>query len=172
MSLGWARSPLGAIVAVLVVIAVLVARDHSGSSEDQGTPARAADAPVVRAVDGDTILVRLGGEEEYVRYIGVDTPETVKPGTPVQCFGERASAFNHGRVDGQTVHLVFDAEQRDIYGRLLAYVYVGGDFVNADLVKRGFARTLTIAPNTAHESLFARLAERAGRAGLGLWGRC
>ena len=127
---------------------------------------------MIRAVDGDTILVRLGGRAEYVRYIGVDTPETVKPGTPVQCFGPQASAFDHRLVDGRTVRLVFDRERRDIYGRLLAYVYVGDRFVNAALVRRGYARTLTIAPNTAHETLFARLAQHAGRAGRGVWGKC
>jgi micrococcal nuclease len=129
-------------------------------------------APVVRGVDGDTFLVHLDGKDQYVRMIGIDTPETVKPGTPVQCYGERASHYTTGRVTGRTAHLVFDAERHDVYGRLLAYVYLGHDLLNADLVRRGFARTLTIAPNTAHESLFARLAQKAGRAGRGLWGSC
>lgn len=127
---------------------------------------------VIRAVDGDTALVRLDGRADYVRYIGVDTPETVKPGTPVQCFGPQASDLDHRLVDGRTVRLVFDRERRDAYGRLLAYVYRGRRFVNAELVRSGSARTLPIAPNTAHARLFARLAERAARAGRGLWGRC
>ena len=69
-----------------------------------------------------------------MRYIGVDTPESVKPGTPVQCFAERASAFNKRLVAGERVRLVRDAEERDRYGRLLAYVYRARDelFVNAD----------------------------------------
>ena len=83
-----------------------------------------------------------------VRYIGVDTPETVKPGTPVQCFGKAASAYNHRLVDGQRVRLRFDAEQRDRYGRLLAYVYRARDglFVNAALCRAGTRPTLTIPP--------------------------
>jgi micrococcal nuclease len=129
-------------------------------------------ARVVRVIDGDTIEVLLGGGDEDVRYIGVDTPETVKPGTPVQCYGPQASAYNHHLVEGQEVRLVFDRERRDIYGRLLAYVYLHGRFVNAALARGGFARTLTIAPNTAHAPLFRRLAARAGQAGRGLWGHC
>jgi micrococcal nuclease len=143
---------------------------HEQGSDEAG-PA-AVRARVLRVIDGDTIEVSIGGSTDDVRYIGMDTPETVKPGTPVQCFGPRASAANHRLVDGRTVRLVFDRERRDVYGRLLAYVFVGGRMVNASLVRGGYARTLTIAPNTAHEGLFARLAERAGRAGRGLWGAC
>jgi micrococcal nuclease len=161
------------VLTSLPALAALLALAGCGDAGDGGdTYGRTVTAPVVRAVDGDTILVRLGGQTEYVRYIGVDTPETVKPGTPVECFGPQASRFDHGLVDGQTVRLVFDSEQRDIYGRLLAYVYAGDRFVNAALVRGGYARTLTIAPNTAHEALFARLAKRAGRSGRGLWARC
>jgi micrococcal nuclease len=128
---------------------------------------------VLRVVDGDTIQVRLdGGRTERVRYIGVDTPESVKPDTPVQCFAKRASHFNDSLVSGHPVTLRTDAEERDRYGRLLAYVYVNGRFVNSELVARGYARTLTIPPNVAHADEFARLARRARRAGTGLWSAC
>jgi micrococcal nuclease len=127
---------------------------------------------VVRVVDGDTIEVRLGGELEDVRYIGVDTPETVKPGTPVQCFGPRASRFNHRLVEGRRVRLVFGVERRDVYGRLLSYVYLGGRFVNAELARRGLARTLTIAPNDRFADRFKRLEIAAARRGRGLWSAC
>jgi micrococcal nuclease len=133
---------------------------------------RSVFATVVRVVDGDTVEVSIGGTEDDVRYIGIDTPETVKPGEPVQCFGPQASALNHRLVEGRRVRLVFDAERRDVYGRLLAYVYLGRRFVNAELVRRGFARTLTIVPNDTHAALFARLQRSAGRAGLGLWRAC
>jgi micrococcal nuclease len=137
-------------------------------------------AHVTRVVDGDTIDVSLpGGDEESVRYIGIDTPETVKPGTPVQCGGPKAHEVNERLVGGRDVILRFDAERRDVYGRLLAYVYLPGArrggrplFVNAELARRGLARTLTIPPNDSHASLFARLAGRAGARGWGLWGRC
>jgi micrococcal nuclease len=135
---------------------------------------------VTHVVDGDTIDVAMpDGAEESVRYIGIDTPETVKPDTPVQCGGPRAHEVNEQLVGGRTVTLRFDAERRDVYGRLLAYVYLpaarfGGHplFVNAELVRRGLARTLTIPPNDSFAPLFARLAARAGAAGRGLWGRC
>ncbi len=92
--------------------------------ELEGEVPAAAMARVVRVVDGDTIEVRIGGRDEYVRLIGVDTPETVKPDTPVQCFGERASHFTKRRLTGRRVRLVFGVEPRDVYGRLLAYVYL------------------------------------------------
>jgi micrococcal nuclease len=145
----------------------------------QPTPSgRSVEARVVRVVDGDTIVASVEGADQSVRYIGVDTPETVKPGAPVECFGKRASAENHRLVEDRTVRLVFDRERRDDYGRLLAYVYVEPQdsgaqrFVNAILVRGGYARTLTIAPNTAHAPLLARLEHRAGEAGRGLWGAC
>ena len=123
-------------------------------------------------VDGDTVEVLLDGREEDVRYIGVDTPETVKEGTPVQCFGPQASAFNHRFVEHRKVRLVFDEQLRDVYGRLLAYVYLGRRFVSAELVRRGLARTLTIPPDDRFAGRLKRLEIAAARAGRGLWGAC
>jgi micrococcal nuclease len=144
---------------------------------DGGEPRRAAgaDARVVRVVDGDTIVVRLaGGREERVRYIGIDTPEDVRPGTPVQCWSLRAARRNRALVGGRRVRLAFDRERRDRYGRLLAYVRRRPDrvFVNARLVEEGFARDVVYPPNTAHAPLFHRLAVRARREGWGLWSHC
>jgi micrococcal nuclease len=139
---------------------------------------------VVRAVDGDTLEVALeGGETETVRLIGVDTPETVKPDTPVQCFGPRASAFEHRTVEGHRVRLLVGVEPRDFYGRLLAYVWVEGRpsastgdprkrFLEAELLRRGLARTLTFHPNDRFAARFERIAQNAARAGKGLWNAC
>lgn len=128
---------------------------------------------VSRVVDGDTIEVTLpDGSEEDVRYIGIDTPESVTPDEPVECGGRRSAEANRELVEGRRVTLRFDAERRDDYGRLLAYVHRGELMVNAELLRRGLARTLTIAPNDSHAPLFARLAAKAGRAGRGLWGAC
>jgi micrococcal nuclease len=171
---GALRAPL-LIAAVLVVIAVSRGCGDEGGSDEPSGP---VNARVTHVVDGDTIDVTMpDGEEESVRYIGIDTPETVKPDTPVQCGGPEAHEANERLVGGRTVTLRFDAERRDVYGRLLAYVYLrpaGGHplFVNAELVRRGLARTLTIPPNDSFASLFARLAARAGAAGRGLWGSC
>ena len=137
-----------------------------------GTPSRSAIAYVLRAVDGDTIEARIDGHDEDVRYIGIDTPETVKPGTPVQCFGPQAHRFNARLVTHKRVRLVFGVERRDVYGRLLAYVYLGNRFVNAELARRGLARTLTIPPNDRFARRFQRLQDAAARSGRGLWGGC
>ena len=163
------------VTAALVVLAVAAytatAGEDSGGSPD---PGGALVGRVVRVVDGDTIHVHVGGTRETVRYIGVDTPESVKPGAPVECFAKRASAFNHRFVDGERVRLELDSEARDRYGRLLAYVYRMRDkrFVNAALVRRGYAQPLTIPPNVAHAGEFRRLAAAARRAGRGLWSAC
>src|SRR5215210_6701069 len=129
---------------------------------------------VVRVVDGDTIAVEVAGQRETVRYIGIDTPESVKPGTPVECFAKRASAYNERLVGGERVRLVLDLEARDRYGRLLAYLYRARDglFVNAALVRGGYAQPLTIPPNVAHAGELRRLAAAARRAGRGLWSAC
>jgi micrococcal nuclease len=158
--------------AILVVaVAAAVLRPWEGGGSGDGIPA-ATSARVVRAIDGDTLEVEIGDRREDVRLIGVDTPETVEPGTPVQCFGPRASAFAHRILDGRTVHIALGVERRDIYGRLLAYVRLGGRSVNAMLLRRGLGRTLTIAPNDRYAPLFHRLELRAARAGRGLWGTC
>jgi micrococcal nuclease len=155
---------------LLVLVALVLARPWEGLWREEA-PASAT-AYVTRAVDGDTVEVQLEGREEDVRYIGVDTPETVKPDTPVQCFGPQASRFNHALVERRRVRLVFGVERRDVYGRLLAYVYLDGRLVNAELLRRGLARTLTIPPNDRFAGRFKRLEVAAARAGRGLWGRC
>ena len=159
---------LGSAV-LFVAIVLVVLRPWEGKLEEG--PASAV-ALVTRVVDGDTIEVRLGGREEDARLIGVDTPETVKPGTPVQCFGPRASHFTKRLLAGRRVRLVFGVERRDVYGRLLAYVYLGRRFVNPILVRRGIARSLTIPPNDRFAPLFRRLELGAARDGRGLWGAC
>lgn len=128
----------------------------------------------MRVVDGDTIRVVEDGREEPVRYIGVDTPETVKPGSPVECFGKAASRANAELVEGERVRLVEDVESHDRYGRRLAYVYRVSDglFVNAELVRQGFATPATYPPNVAHADEFAALARRARRDRRGLWSVC
>jgi micrococcal nuclease len=165
--------------AAIVVLAVAAFTGCGSQGGDDEELRHAVSAQVVRVIDGDTIEVSIDGQGEDVRYIGVDTPETVKPDAPVQCYGPQASAENHRLVEGRTVRLVFDRERRDAYGRLLAYVYTRARgeaarsrFINAALVRDGYARTLTIPPNTVHATQLARLQARAGRAGRGLWGAC
>jgi micrococcal nuclease len=163
-------------VALLALAYAWTTRDEGGDAADPG----AADAAgglrghVVRVTDGDTIRVALPGRVERVRYIGVDTPEEVKPDTPVQCFARRAAAENARLVAGRDVRLALDVEPRDRFGRLLAYVYRASDglFVNDALVRGGYARTLTIPPNVRYAARFAADARQARRAGRGLWSAC
>jgi micrococcal nuclease len=163
---------------VLVLVALLVAAGAAGvrprSGDDPGAARATRTARVVRVVDGDTILVLVGGREERVRYIGIDTPESVKEDTPVQCFAKRAAAENARLVAGREVRLMPDVETRDRFGRLLAYVYRADDgrMVNEALVRGGFARTLTIAPNVRFAERFRLAARAARRSSLGLWSAC
>ncbi|MEK7214778.1 MAG: thermonuclease family protein, partial [Chloroflexota bacterium] len=125
--------------------------------------------PVVRVVDGDTIHVRLGGREQTVRYIGVNTPEAVDPRRPVERFGKEASERNHQLVDGKTVTLEKDVSETDRFGRLLRYVYVGERMVNATLVEEGYAHASAFPPDVKYRDLFTRLEREARAARRGLW---
>jgi len=135
-----------------------------------------AAARLERVIDGDTVVARVAEREERIRFIGIDTPETVKPNTPVQCYGPQAHDLNTRLLGtpGTPLTLRFDRELRDRYGRLLAYVYRARDglFVNARLVAAGAARTLEIAPNTAYAASLGALQRRAQAAARGLWGAC
>ncbi len=104
------------------------------------TPTVASDrvvTKVLRVADGDTIEVSIGGRSYTVRYIGMDTPETVAPNTPVQWMGPEATVANKALVENKTVSLEKDVSETDRYGHLLRYVYVGDVFVNAELVRQG-----------------------------------
>lgn len=167
---------LPALIALLLAIAAGAAVGSGAvpGGGGGGEGGERSSGRVARVVDGDTIHVVVGGRDETVRYIGVDTPETKEPGSPVECFGHAASRENERLVAGERVRLVRDAEARDRYGRLLAYVYRvrDGRFVNAELVRRGFAEPLTIPPNVRFAERFARLARKASAQGRGLWARC
>jgi micrococcal nuclease len=127
----------------------------------------------VAVSDGDTVRVRLdSGRVERVRYIGIDAPETAKPDTPGECFGEQAREANGRLVGDRDVRLELDREERDRYGRLLAYVYADDTNVGAELVRSGYAEPLEVRPNVRYLTAFNRLARDARRAGLGLWASC
>jgi micrococcal nuclease len=170
------RRPTLLWLAIFFVIVLAGTRGSGllGRDEDDRLDASVG-GRVVRVIDGDTIRVLLDDprEQRTVRYIGVDTPETVKPGESVQCYGKAASEFNHRLVEGRRVQLVLGRERRDRYGRLLAYVRVeGGAAVEDELLRRGYARTLTIAPNDDRAGRYAALERRARNEGRGLWSAC
>jgi micrococcal nuclease len=121
-----------------------------------------------RVVDGDTIVIE---NDERVRYIGIDTPETVHPRIGVEPFGPEASAVNKALVEGRRVYLVSDITNRDKYGRLLRYVYTeDGLFVNLALVACGLATVTTYPPDVAHVEEYVTAQEEAREAGRGIWG--
>ena len=130
-------------------------------------------AVVRKVVDGDTIEVRVGNRNETVRLLGIDTPETVHPDKPVECFGPEASARTKQLLPrGTMVRIERDTEARDHFGRLLLYVFLGDQMVNELLVREGLARPLSIEPNTTHAARLQRAADEARTANVGLWAAC
>lgn len=128
-------------------------------------------AQVVRVIDGDTILVEFpGGEQEKVRYIGVDTPEIGDKGS--ECFANEAEIYNKTLVEGRSVILVSDIRERDDYDRLLRYVYVDDIFVQKELVERGYAKVIAVGDDTKHYRELKSIQTKAQRTERGLWGAC
>jgi micrococcal nuclease len=135
-----------------------------------------ADVGIVeRVLDGDTVDLRIGGRDERVRLIGIDTPELHTDSGVPECFAVEARGFTAGELPiGEQVRLERDIVGRDDYGRLLAYLYRRTDdvLINELVVARGFARPLTIAPNDSFQRRFVAAAVTAEAADLGLWGAC
>lgn len=166
---------------VLVVLACLVfvsagcdALQVSPSQQSPtaipSAPALAIQASVVRVIDGDTIEVDIAGNVHKVRYIGIDTPETVHPTRGEEPYGKEASAKNRELVNRKVVRLERDVSETDKYSRLLRYVWVGDLFVNAELVRLGYAQVVTYPPDVKYQDLFLQLQREAREAGRGLWG--
>ncbi len=161
------------LLAFLSAVSVACTDEESPASDTaspSGFPSGITPATVTRVVDGDTIKVELDGQEYTVRYIGIDTPESVDPRRPVECFGKEASEFNERLVGAKTVGLEKDISETDDFGRLLRYVWLDGHLVNARLVSEGFALASTYPPDVRYSDLFAQLQNEAREAGRGLWG--
>lgn len=139
-------------------------------------------ASLERVVDGDTLVVRITarrdgpglgeaavGRTYTVRLIGIDTPETVDPRRPVQCFGREAGAALTALVEGRPLRLVKDVEETDRFDRLLRYVYMESEMVNARLVANGYAHAYTYPPNVRWSKLFVQLESEARDKDRGLW---
>lgn len=121
---------------------------------------------VAHVVDGDTIKLENG---QVVRYIGIDTPETVDPRKPVQCFGKEASDKNRELVEGKEVRLEKNVSETDKYGRILRYVYIGDTFVNDYLVRNGYAHSYSYPPDVKYQDQFRKAEEEARSNKRGLW---
>ena len=160
----------------LFILISLACADSAQPTPDQGAaaciPAGAQKqlGLVTHVVDGDTIQVKIDGQDYRLRYIGINTPET-RP--PAEYFGLEAAEKNRALVDGKTVTLVKDVSETDKYGRLLRYVVVGdfesGVFVNYELVRQGYANAGTYPPDVACEAAFRQAEGMARGEQLGLW---
>ncbi len=163
--------------------------DSGDSTSDAGRPLdlKLREALVTKVVDGDTVHVRLmgSGRKEKIRLIGVDTPESTNE---IEPYGPEASAYAKGKLDGTTVYLETDAELRDRYGRLLAYLWMSRPTLadeddmpafsevrtrmfNGWLLRDGYAQVLTVPPNVKYAEDFLVLQQEARKAERGLWGR-
>jgi micrococcal nuclease len=154
-------------IALLLLLGVLSSCGNSNISQPDL-------ATIVSVVDGDTIVLSVQNQTETVRLLGIDTPETVHPTRPIECFGPEASAFTKATLEkGSVVKLVRDVEPRDRYQRLLVYLFLtDGTLFNQLLIDRGLARTLSIEPNTAFASQFASHESSARNRRVGLWLYC
>jgi micrococcal nuclease len=171
---GGRTARLLALALVVLVLVTPACDDIAPPSPGSGdTPVPAAgrtEARVVDVVDGDTIKVDVDGQVYTVRYIGIDTPETVHPDEPVEWMGPEASEANRRLVEGRIVYLETDVSETDQYGRLLRYVYLAdGRFVNAELVRLGYAHAVTFPPDVKYQELLLEMQQEAREAGRGLW---
>lgn len=158
-----------------IAVALCASACSSGVSADTAPGTLHGPYPVVRAVDGDTVRVDRGGEEVVVRLIGLDTPETVAPDRPVECFGPEASARTKDLVEGGEVWLEYDEASglTDKYDRTLAFVWLDSDtMLNEVLVAEGYAEEVTYTDGYAHQSDLRAAEARAREAGAGLWSAC
>ncbi len=145
-------------------IAKFMQQDNNGQSLDQ-------QYSVVRVVDGDTLIINIDNVEERVRLIGVDTPESVHPNAEKNVpYGEIASTFTKELVEGKTVSIELDAQERDRYGRVLAYVYYEDKMLNKTLLEQGHATLATYPPNVKYVEVFEKLEQEAKKNKVGIWG--
>ena len=175
---------LGPKKAIIIIIIGVIAYFFGGESVfNIGNNSGNQDfvqAVIVRAVDGDTAVVRIDGQEKRVRFLGVDTPETVHPNKPVQFYGKEASNFTKENLNGRRVWLEYESNPQDRYGRHLAYIWLNNprtinestmreNMFNAKLLLGGYAKVMIIRPNKRYESEFKKFQEEARNKKLGVW---
>jgi micrococcal nuclease len=136
---------------------------------EPSSPSLSETATVVRVIDGDTIEVDLGGLRYTVRYIGMNTPETNHPSRGVEFYGTEASERNRQLVEGMTVRMERDVSSTDQFDRLLRYVYVGDQMINALLVSDGYAVAKAYPPDVKFADVFEELQQQAMDKGRGAW---
>lgn len=135
-----------------------------------GKPAMEESYVVTRVVDGDTVILNIGGQEERVRLIGIDTPESVHPDQEKNVeYGKIASDFTRSSLEGKKVKMELDVQERDQYGRILAYLYLDGQMFNKILLEEGHAKVSTYPPNVKYVDDFTALQQKAREEKKGVW---
>ena len=124
---------------------------------------------VIRVIDGDTVELKNG---ERLRYNDIDTPETVHPSKPVECYGPEASAKNKELVEGETILVELGNPEKDRYGRLLGYVYIDDLFVNAELVRGGYAEVNSYGNPGSKIAELINIERDSKLKSTGLWSSC
>ncbi len=170
---------LAASTAATIAVWILVFGTACSNNDLEIAPGRTPEwtpnAAVEAVVDGDTIVATIAGASHIIRLIGIDTPETVAPQRPVECFGPQASQYLTELLPpGTEVTIVRDVQARDAYDRLLGYVIRSSDglFVNLELLAGGYAATLNFPPNEKFTRAFEQAQSAARAGGAGLWGTC
>lgn len=171
---------LGPTKLIVLLIAAIAVYFFGGkeTTDDSGF----IPAVISRVIDGDTASVSVDGAERRVRFLGVDTPETVHPNKPVQFYGPQASAFTKGSLTGRRVWLEYDASPQDRYNRHLVYIWtakpneinedsIRKDMFNAKLLLGGYAKVMIIKPNKRYEELFRKFQAEARASNRGIWSR-
>ncbi len=170
-------------VVLAVIVVVLLCAGYSlsdirsvigiaSSSEPVTTPTSGEWYPVVKVTDGDTLTIEIDGKNQSVRLIGVNTPETVDPRRPVQCFGTEASDAAHALLEGKSVRTEVDPSQGqfDTYGRMLAYVFLpDGTLLNEYLIANGYGHEYTFNLPYKYQAAFKAAESAARTAQKGLW---
>lgn len=167
--IGKVRKPAVVIALVSMLFLVLASAGCVGIKVPKTFSTLPSEALVVKVVDGDTIWIDDDGIRLKVRYIGIDTPETVHPTVGVEFMGPEASVKNEELVGGKMVELEYDVEKWDKYDRLLAYVWVDGIMVNAELVRLGLAEVSIYYPNNHYSSILRASQQEACIDGIGIW---
>ncbi|MFD1357162.1 thermonuclease family protein [Fictibacillus halophilus] len=142
----------------------------AGCSQLQSSEKDRIPVQVLNVVDGDTIKVKVDGKSETVRFLLVDTPESVHPNKPVQPFSKEASKHTENMLSGSNVELELGIGERDKYGRLLAYVYADDKSVQESLLEKGLARVAYVfEPNTKYVDDYEKIQKQAQKEGIGIW---
>lgn len=170
-------SKKGTSLGTLLIVGLVLLAQHAGwldTATQQATQSQPGLYTITRFTDGDTFAVDMNGKTEKIRMIGIDTPETHKPNSPVQCYGPAASAYTKNLIGDQKVRLEADPKNtnRDRYDRLLRYVYLpDGRLVQHELIANGYGFAYTQFPFTKRND-FMTAEQQAKTDNKGLWGNC